>query len=178
MGLTLRRVACRLREAGGEHWGFQVACLEVAVRIDGGDAEAWSDLGRCYYTRGLQTGTLRMHEEAVVAFRQALNLRPDPHPSRGDSFDDIGRALRSCYQQNGDLNILDEAISCFRMAVTLSPTPHPDRARYLGNLTYVGTGMDDYISNPASNPRMASSAGWTSTDCRCIQPIHIFVKQL
>jgi tetratricopeptide (TPR) repeat protein len=135
MGSTLRKLGGRLGKAGGEHWGFQVACLEVAVRIDGGDAEAWSDLGRCYYTRGDQTGNLRMHEEAVVAFRQALSLWPDPHPSCGDSFDDVGRALRSCYRQNGNLNILNEAILCFRMAVTLSPTPHPDRARYLGNLT-------------------------------------------
>jgi hypothetical protein len=65
---TLRRLARRLGKAGGEHWGFQVACLEVAVRNDSGDAEAWSDLGRCYNTRGLQTGNLRMHEEAVIAF--------------------------------------------------------------------------------------------------------------
>jgi hypothetical protein len=144
---TLRKVADWLGESGGDHWGFQVACLEVAVRIDGGDAEAWSDLGRCYDTRGHQTGNIRMHEEAVVAFRQALNLRQDPHPSRGNSFNGVAGALRSCYQQNGDLNILDEAILCSRMAVTLSPTPHPDRAMYLGYLASTLTNLYYHVGD-------------------------------
>ncbi|KAJ2924464.1 hypothetical protein H1R20_g12641, partial [Candolleomyces eurysporus] len=134
MALTLRKVACRLGETGGDYWGFEVACLEVAVRIEGGDAEGWSELGRCYYARGDRTGNLQMYEEAVVVFRHALHLRPDPHPSRGETLDNIAGALWSCYRQNGDSDILDEAISCSRMALTLSPTPHPDRYRYLGNL--------------------------------------------
>ncbi|KAJ2918078.1 hypothetical protein MD484_g2308, partial [Candolleomyces efflorescens] len=134
MVTTLRNLADWLSVSGGDHWGSQVACLEVAVRIDGRDADAWSDLGRCYGTRGAQTGNLRMHEESVAAFQQALHLRPDPHPSRGDLFHYVANALWSCYQQNGDLNLLDESISCFRMALTLSPVPNPNRARYLGNI--------------------------------------------
>ncbi|KAJ2924460.1 hypothetical protein H1R20_g12644, partial [Candolleomyces eurysporus] len=134
MALTLRKVARRLGKTGGDHWGFEVACLEVAVRIEGGDAEGWSRLGRCYDARGDRTGNIQMHEEAVVVFRHALHLRPDPHPSRGETLDNIATALWSCYRQNGDNDILDESISFSRMAVTLSPTAHPDRDRYLTNL--------------------------------------------
>ncbi|KAJ2926436.1 hypothetical protein H1R20_g10658, partial [Candolleomyces eurysporus] len=134
MALALRKVARRLCKTGGDHWGFQVACLEVAVRIEGGDAEGWSELGRCYRARGNRTGNLQMYEEAVVVFRHALHLRPDPHPSRGETLDNIATALGLCYRQNGDSDILDEAISCSRMAVTLSPTPHPDRNRCLTSL--------------------------------------------
>ncbi|KAJ2926451.1 hypothetical protein H1R20_g10648, partial [Candolleomyces eurysporus] len=137
MALTLRNVARRLGETGGDHWGFQVACLEVAVRIEGGDAEGWSQLGRCYHARGKHTGNLQMHEKAVVVFRHALRLRPDTHPSRGETLDDIATGLWSCYQQNGDSDVLNEAISCSRMALTLSPTPHPARGSYLNNLAGV-----------------------------------------
>ncbi|KAJ2926449.1 hypothetical protein H1R20_g10646, partial [Candolleomyces eurysporus] len=131
---TLRNLARRLGKTSGDHWRFQVACLEVAVRIDGGDADGWSELGKCYRAGGKRAGNLQLHEEAVVAFRHALHLRPDPHPSRGESLDDVATQLWLCYRQNGGSDILSEAISCSRMAVTLSPTPHPDRAGRLSTL--------------------------------------------
>ncbi|RXW13010.1 hypothetical protein EST38_g12846 [Candolleomyces aberdarensis] len=134
---TLRKLADRLREAGGDYWGFQVACLEVAVRIDGGDAEGWSELGICYSESGRRTGNLWMHEEAVVAFRRTSHLRPDPHPECGLSLKYVATALWSCYQQNGESIILSEAISFSRMALTLCPTLHPDRHLYLSNLANV-----------------------------------------
>ncbi|RXW14044.1 hypothetical protein EST38_g11810 [Candolleomyces aberdarensis] len=175
MALTLRNAARRLGETGGDHWGFQVACLEVAVRIDGGDAGGWSELGKCYGASGNRTGNLRMHEEAVVAFRRALDLRPDSHPNRGESLDSVAVHLWSSYELNGDSNVLSEAILCSRMALTFSPTPHPNRARYLNNLAgalneiYSRTGsletLNEVISlhrealalRPAPDPARSSS---------------------
>ncbi|KAJ2921845.1 hypothetical protein H1R20_g15243, partial [Candolleomyces eurysporus] len=131
---TLRKLAHWLGNGSGDHWGFQVACLEVAARIDGGDPEAWSELGRCYEARGDRMGSLQMLEEAVVAFQRALHLRPDSHPNRGESLNNVAIALRSCYRQNGNSNILVESISCSRQALALCPAPDPVHDRCLNTL--------------------------------------------
>ncbi|RXW22975.1 hypothetical protein EST38_g2862 [Candolleomyces aberdarensis] len=133
MGSTLRKLANWLDESGGDQWAFQVACLEVAVRIDNGDAQVWSELGWCYKERGDRMGGLQLYEEAVVAFRHALRLQPDSHPDRAESLEDVALALWSCYRQNGSHDSLGEAISCSRMALTLIPT-HPNRYSYLNTL--------------------------------------------
>ncbi|KAJ2927863.1 hypothetical protein H1R20_g9221, partial [Candolleomyces eurysporus] len=134
MVLTLRKLVYWLGESGGDHWGFQMACLEVAVRIDDDDADAWSELGWCYKARGDAMGTLQMYEEAVVAFRRALQLRPDSHHDHAESLDNLATTLWLCYRQNGNHDCLKEAISCSHTALTLSPAPHPDRERYLNAL--------------------------------------------
>jgi hypothetical protein len=134
MASTLKNLAHCLGKSGGDRWGFQVACLEVAIRIGGDAAEGWTELGTCYSSRGDRTGNLRMHEEAVMAFRHALDLRPEPHPHRGESLNKVAIALLSCYRQNGIADELNEAISCSRMALTLCPADHPARDRYLNTL--------------------------------------------
>ncbi|RXW22966.1 hypothetical protein EST38_g2883 [Candolleomyces aberdarensis] len=132
---TLRKLAQWLDESGGDQWAFQVACLEVAVRIDDGDAQVWSELGWCYRARGdSRMGGFQMYEEAVMAFRHALELRPESHPDHAESLENVAEALWLCYQQNGNRDNLSEAISCSRMALTLNPTPHPNRHRHLNTL--------------------------------------------
>ncbi|KAJ2922200.1 hypothetical protein H1R20_g14887, partial [Candolleomyces eurysporus] len=131
---TLRKLARRLDGSGGDQWAIQVACLEVAVRIDDGDAQAWSQLGWCYCERGDSMNSLQMYEEAVVAFRHALRLQPDSHPDHAQSLENVGRTLWSCYRQNGNRDSLSESIWCSRMALTLTPTTHPARARFLNTL--------------------------------------------
>ncbi|RXW21689.1 hypothetical protein EST38_g4165 [Candolleomyces aberdarensis] len=148
MALTLRRLAYWLDQSGGDHWGFQVACLDVAVRIDNGDAEAWSELGRVYRARGDRMGSLQMYEEAVVAFRHALQLRPDSHPGHAELLDKIAIALRSSYRRNGNHDRLREAILCSRTALTLSPVPHPDRGRYLSTLANTLNHLHAHNSDP------------------------------
>ncbi|RXW21404.1 hypothetical protein EST38_g4458 [Candolleomyces aberdarensis] len=128
---TLRKLAHWLGESGGDQWAFQVACLEVAVRIDDGDAQVWSELGWCYRSRGDRMGAPRMYEEAVVAFRRALKLQPDSHPDHVTSLGDFAATLWLCYLQNGNHNTLSEAILCSRTALTLAPIPHPNHYWYL-----------------------------------------------
>ncbi|RXW24857.1 hypothetical protein EST38_g1022 [Candolleomyces aberdarensis] len=120
----LNWLACRLGEADGDQWDFQVACLEVAVRIDGGSRKVWVELGRLYGKKGRITGSLKMHEEAVLAFRSALELQQDP---QAGLLDMLGAALVACYVQQGNTIILTEAISHHRNALALRPVPHPDR---------------------------------------------------
>jgi tetratricopeptide (TPR) repeat protein len=134
MESILGKLAHRLGPNGGDHWRFQAACLEVAVRFDDGNAEAWSRLGLCYEARGDRMGSLQMCEEAVVAFRHALKLRPDSHPDHAESLDSVANALWSCYQLNGNRDSLSESISCSRKALALCPAPHPERDRYLNTL--------------------------------------------
>ncbi|KAJ2930040.1 hypothetical protein H1R20_g7049, partial [Candolleomyces eurysporus] len=124
MTSILNWLACRLGEADEDHWDFQVACLEVAVRIDSGRGEIWSELGRLYGKKGRTTGSLKMHEEAVLAFRSALELQQD---SQAGLLDKLGDALVSCYIQHGNTTVLNEAILHHRNALALRPVPHPDR---------------------------------------------------
>jgi tetratricopeptide (TPR) repeat protein len=134
MGKILVKLAERLHESGGDQWGFEVACLEVAVRIDNGDAEAWSNLGWCYDARGDRMGGIQMHKKALVAFRHALKLCPESHPDHAESLHSVSKALWSCYQLNGNQDALGEMILCSRKALTLCPAPHPDHDKYLGTL--------------------------------------------
>ncbi|RXW15365.1 hypothetical protein EST38_g10486 [Candolleomyces aberdarensis] len=135
-GMTsiLIELADCLDECGGDQWTFQVACLEVAGRIDDGHAEAWFDLGRCYNERADAIDSLQMREEAVEAFQHALRLQKNPHPDRAGVLDSLASALRSCYQQGGEIDILNEAISHLREALGLRPAPHPDRPHSLNDL--------------------------------------------
>ncbi|KAJ2934990.1 hypothetical protein H1R20_g2112, partial [Candolleomyces eurysporus] len=130
----LSKLANSLDKIGQDCWEFQVACLEVAIRIDDGDAEVWSQLGKCYKVRGSRTGILQMHEEAVVAFQHALHIQTNRHPDHAKSLNNIAAALMSCYKQNGDRDILSKAISCHQEALALRPAPHPDRSTSLNNL--------------------------------------------
>jgi tetratricopeptide (TPR) repeat protein len=134
---TLGKLYVHMRESGEDCWGFQVACLEVAVRIDDGAAKMWSRLGGCYRKRGRRTGSLQMYEEAVVAFRYALRLRTNQHPDRAESLTNVAIALIDCYNQNGNIDLLHEAASLFRKVLDLCPAPHPNRPRSLNNLAGV-----------------------------------------
>jgi tetratricopeptide (TPR) repeat protein len=130
----LMKLADRMGQSGGDQWGFQVACLEVAVRIDDGNAEAWSRLGWRYRGGGERMGSIQMLEEALAAFRRALQLQPEPHLGHANSLKNVALALWSCYQLNGSQDTLDEMISCSQKALTLCPVLQPDRNRYLTTL--------------------------------------------
>jgi hypothetical protein len=116
------------------YWEFRVACLEVAVRIDDRDAMVWSCLGDCYRAWGQRMGSLQLYEQAVVAFRCALQLQTDLHPDRAEALSDVATTLMLCYTQNGIADILTEAISLCRGALALRPAPHPDRSTSLNHL--------------------------------------------
>ncbi|KAJ2923726.1 hypothetical protein H1R20_g13363, partial [Candolleomyces eurysporus] len=121
MTSILRNLAGLLDEVGGDYWGFQVALLEVATRLDGGNAGVWTELGDCYHGMGEGIGGLEICEAGVVAFRHAVELLPVTHPDRSEALKRLGMALQSCYQLNGDVGILNEAISQHRAALALSP---------------------------------------------------------
>ncbi|KAJ2918758.1 hypothetical protein MD484_g1684, partial [Candolleomyces efflorescens] len=133
----LKKSAARLEGRGGDQWALEVACLEVAVRIDAEDPDAWTRLGWCYRRRGESVGGLQMYEEALVAYRHALRLRPESDPKHAESLDNVSIALCRCYELNGNRNILDEAISISRQAVEICLASDPDRASYLNALANV-----------------------------------------
>ncbi|RXW24858.1 hypothetical protein EST38_g1021 [Candolleomyces aberdarensis] len=124
MTSILNWLACRLGKAEGDQWDFQVACLEVAVRLDGGSGGIWYKLGWLFDKKGKVTGSLKMHEESVLAFRRALELQQNP---QAGLLGMLGAALFSCYMQHGNTTVLTEAILYQRKALALRPAPHPDR---------------------------------------------------
>ncbi|KAJ2929555.1 hypothetical protein H1R20_g7539, partial [Candolleomyces eurysporus] len=121
MTSILRNSANLLDFLGGDYWGFQVALLEVATRLDGGNVGVWTELGECYHGRGEEIGSLNIREAGVVAFRHAVELLPGTHPDRSEALERLGMALQSCYELNGDVGILREAISQHRAALALNP---------------------------------------------------------
>ncbi|RXW22101.1 hypothetical protein EST38_g3763 [Candolleomyces aberdarensis] len=130
----LRRLAHCLGKCDGERWGFGMACLEVALRIDGGNARIWLDLGRCHNARGDSIGSLKMHEAAVEAFRHALRLRPDVHPSHAKSHNIVASGLCSCYQQLIGNTSASNAAMCCHKALSILPDPCPNRFLLLNHL--------------------------------------------
>ncbi|KAJ2925886.1 hypothetical protein H1R20_g11208, partial [Candolleomyces eurysporus] len=134
MTSILMEIGDNVREDGGDHWAFEVACLEVAVRLGSGCDDAWDKLGWCYYRMGKRTGSSKMFEEVVLSYRRALELRPAPHPDRSQTLNNLGDALWSLYGCNGDISALNESISHHRDALALRPAPHPDRSSSLNNL--------------------------------------------
>ncbi|KAJ2931795.1 hypothetical protein H1R20_g5298, partial [Candolleomyces eurysporus] len=49
MTSILMEIGNNLRKDSADHWAFEVACLEVAVRLGSGCDDAWCKLGLCYY---------------------------------------------------------------------------------------------------------------------------------
>ncbi|RXW16055.1 hypothetical protein EST38_g9799 [Candolleomyces aberdarensis] len=123
----LMKLGDNLNKDSGDHWAYAVACLEVAVRLGSGCDDAWYKLGQCHYQMGYRTGSSKMFEEAVSAFRRALELRPAPHPDRSSTLAYLGDALWSFRDGDGDIDALNEGIQHHRDALALRPPPHPDR---------------------------------------------------
>ncbi|RXW19142.1 hypothetical protein EST38_g6719 [Candolleomyces aberdarensis] len=134
MPSILTKIGDSLGEDGGERWVFEVACLEVAVRLGPGCYEAWCNLGLSYKGMGKRTGSAKMYEESVVASRHALELLPASHPERPQELSLLGNALWSLYECNGDVNALNESISHHRDALALWPAAHSERYASLINL--------------------------------------------
>ncbi|RXW23941.1 hypothetical protein EST38_g1902 [Candolleomyces aberdarensis] len=133
----LMKMGHSLSRDSGDHWAFEVACLEVAVRLESGCDGPWYELGQCYYKMGERAGSAKMFEDAVLAFRRALELRPTPHADRSSSLYELGNTLQTLYKHNGNTDALNESISHHRDALALRPAPHPDRSTSLKNLAIV-----------------------------------------
>ncbi|RXW19141.1 hypothetical protein EST38_g6718 [Candolleomyces aberdarensis] len=127
MTSVLTRIGNSLRQYVGERWVFEVACLEVAVRLAPGCDGAWYALEQSYYAMGERTGSAKMYEESVGASRHILELLPASHLRRPSVLTNLGNTLWSLYKRNSDVNALNESISRHRDALALRPAPHPDR---------------------------------------------------
>jgi tetratricopeptide (TPR) repeat protein len=73
-------------------------------------------------------------EEAISLHREALELRPSPHPDRSQSLSNLGNALGDRYNYTGAATDLEEAILLLREALELRPSPHSLRSLSLNNL--------------------------------------------
>ena len=63
-----------------------------------------------FSTRSGQSGQREDLDEAISLHREALGLRPAPHPHRSDSLNDLAAALDTRFGQSGQRDDLDEAI--------------------------------------------------------------------
>ncbi|KAF8968449.1 hypothetical protein BDZ97DRAFT_2072848 [Flammula alnicola] len=90
--------------------------------------------GIALQTRFGQQGAANDLDEAISLHREALVLRPAPHPDRSQSLNNVGTILRTRFEQRGASNDLDEAISLHREALVLRPAPHPNCSGSLSSL--------------------------------------------
>jgi hypothetical protein len=130
----LTMIADSLEEDDAAHWVLKGACLEVAVRLGSDCDEAWCKLGWRYKSLGDWTGSPEVYEEAIFAFRRALELRPEPHADRSSALRNLGMALYSLDECNGDIGALTEGILQLRDALALIPAAHPERHLSLNDL--------------------------------------------
>jgi hypothetical protein len=74
-------------------------------------------------------------EEAVSLHREALELRPSPHPHRSDSLYDLAISLHDMFKVTHVLSDLQEAITCREELLELHyPVGHEDRPGTLRGL--------------------------------------------
>ena len=85
-------------------------------------------------TRFERRGEMGDIEGSIRCHREALELRPAPHPNQSDSLNNLAYALCRRFEQKGDFENLEESIRCHREALELFPAPHPNRSTSLNNL--------------------------------------------
>jgi tetratricopeptide (TPR) repeat protein len=74
-------------------------------------------------------------EEAISLYREALELRPSPHPRRPDSLYNLALSLEEMYKVTRVLLDLQEAITCHEELLELHcPAGHKDRPETLRGL--------------------------------------------
>jgi tetratricopeptide (TPR) repeat protein len=86
------------------------------------------------YVGFVKTSCLADLEEAIVLGREALELRPPPHPHRSNSLHDLSAYLAERSNKTGRPADLEEAILLVREALELRSSPHPQRSVSLYNL--------------------------------------------
>ncbi|KAJ2918712.1 hypothetical protein MD484_g1713, partial [Candolleomyces efflorescens] len=135
MAMIIKNLADSLDSGGSNQRLLQIACLEIAVRLNSGDGRVWSKLGRSYSAMGERTGSVRMFEEAVQIFRCATELLPVPNSDRARALDGLGTSLVSCFLHSRNTTFLHEAISLYRQALEPFPLSQlPESSALLNNL--------------------------------------------
>ena len=72
-------------------------------------------------TKFRYTGQLEDLDEAISLYREALELKPIPHPERWTFLNNLGNSLPRRFDQTGHFVDIEEAISLHREAVGCFP---------------------------------------------------------
>jgi tetratricopeptide (TPR) repeat protein len=127
------------------HSTFTCKDVEALVPLQLEMIELLPDADRAagFHTLGIELRSLSSHdrstltiEEAVSAHREALSLRPYPHPERLSSLSELGYALDLLFEHSRCVSHVEEAISMHREALELCPRLHSDRPSSLNNIGY------------------------------------------
>ena len=76
-------------------------------------------------------GNMEDLDEAIVLYREALNLRPQGHPDRSMSLNNPANELSARYKQPGVIKDLDVAIALAGEALKACAQGHPARSKWL-----------------------------------------------
>ncbi|RXW14223.1 hypothetical protein EST38_g11631 [Candolleomyces aberdarensis] len=111
-------------------------CRE-ALALQPGTPKPISVLAGVFRNRASQIGTLTDLDRAISLYREALKLRPSPHPNRSIPLNNLGSALLDRHWLTGNMVDLEEAISVYSELLELRPSLHPLRSDSLNNLGIV-----------------------------------------
>ena len=65
-------------------------------------------------------------DEAILLYRQSVELQPGYHSDRSLSLNNLGVALSLRFTKSNRMEDLDEALLCHRDVLKLQPWPHPN----------------------------------------------------
>ncbi|KAJ3539285.1 hypothetical protein NMY22_g4805 [Coprinellus aureogranulatus] len=134
----MRDVALSLKSGDAAVRPFQVSCLEMAVRLEPNDVEAWYHLGWVYGHVAQNTVSGDALQKAVDAHRNALQARVDSTGDEGidqaELFFSLATSLTARFKHIPSIEDLDEAIELHEKALLLRPHGHPSRSASLNNL--------------------------------------------
>ncbi len=103
-----------------------------ATELDNADADAWNNLGECYYTG---VGTDEDIDEAFRCFKKATEI----DETNADAWNNLGNCYYYGYGTDEDN---DEAFRCYKKATEIDET-NADAWNNLGNCYYYGNGTDE-----------------------------------
>ncbi|KAF7358142.1 CHAT domain-containing protein [Mycena venus] len=100
---------------------------EVKIGHDLNPGSPLNSLGNALQTRFEHHGDIADLDESIIHFREALELRPEPHPFRTSSLNNLAGALQQRFHLKSNSADIDEAVQLVEDALKLTPRDHPRR---------------------------------------------------
>lgn len=97
-------------------------------------ADYLSDMGISLSRRFECLGNVSDIDEAVLTFRNAVQLTSYDNPNKALSFDNLGRALMYRFNHLGNVSDINESVQLFSDAVRLTPVDDPEQFFSLNHL--------------------------------------------
>ncbi|KIM79025.1 hypothetical protein PILCRDRAFT_10686 [Piloderma croceum F 1598] len=128
-----------------------------------------SNLGLCLTARFRHLGQIADLEESVTLHKEALGLRPPPHPLRAIPLNNLADALSAQFRQFHRSRDFEESTNMYRQSLDTLPLDHPKKCPIFGNLgelqmeMYFHTRKPEYLTDAIESFRSALTCKFVPT---------------